>query len=160
LLPEGGEVDGMMEQVGTCPLTKGERILVALDGSDHSEKALDQAISMAKICNSQLFAIAVTDLYPEQMAVAESLVERVSEEVGEVLERAKQKAEAENVACETITHMGAPAYDFIVQEANKRNVDLIVMGTHGRTGFKRLLMGSVAERVIGAAPCPVLVTPL
>ena len=52
---------------------------------------------------------------------------------------------------------GQPADDGIVQAAIKHEVDLIVMGSHGRTGLKRLLMGSVTERVIGQSPCPVLV---
>jgi nucleotide-binding universal stress UspA family protein len=142
-----------------CPLTKGERILVGLDGSEHSEKALDQALSMARICNSTLFVISVVDLYPEVMAKAPGLEEKMSIEARETLERAKQAAEKENITCETIVHIGGPAYEFIIQEAKEKNVDLIVVGTHGRTGLKRLIMGSVAERVIGHAPCPVMVIP-
>ena len=150
----------MAEAAFACPLTKGKRILVALDGSKHSEKALDQAISMAKICNSELFAISVVDLYPEAMEMAPKLLEKMSDDVREILERAKQKAEQENITCETIVHMGGTANEFIIREAKEKNIDLIVMGTHGRTAFKRLIMGSVAERVIAAAPCAVLVTPL
>jgi nucleotide-binding universal stress UspA family protein len=149
----------MSEKASACPLTKGERILVALDGSEFSERALSQALSMAKTCNSTLFAISVVDLYPEVIEKAPALVEKMSEEVGETLDRAKQAAEQENIACETIVRMGGPAYEFIVEEAKKKNADLIVMATHGRTGLKRVFMGSVAERVIGHAPCPVMVIP-
>jgi nucleotide-binding universal stress UspA family protein len=150
----------LVEDAPTCPLTKGEKILVALDGSKYSGKAFEQAVSMARICNSKLFVIGVVDLYPEQMEVAAALVEKLSEEVANTLKSAEQKAKEENIPCETISHMGGPAYQFIVQEAKDKNVDLIVMGTHGKTGLKRVIMGSVAERVIGSAPCPVLVTPL
>jgi nucleotide-binding universal stress UspA family protein len=160
LLEGGKEVVCMAEAAFACPLTKGERILAALDGSEYSEKAFDQALSMARICNSKLFAISVVDLYPEQMELAPALEEKMSAEARGILERAKQKAEQENIACETIVHMGGPANEFIVQEAKEKNIDLIVMGTHGRTGLKRVIMGSVAERVIGHAPCAVLVTPL
>jgi len=49
--------------------------------------------------------------------------------------------------------------EFIIQEAKEKNIDLIVMGTHGRTGLNKLLIGSVAERVVGHVPCAVMVTP-
>ncbi len=150
-----------MEQEQTvCPLTKGERILVAVDGSKYSEKALDQAISMAKICNSTLFAINVIDFYPAQLEVAPALQEKMSEETREILKRVEDRAAKEDIQCETIVHIGGQPYKFILREAKEKNIDLIVMGTHGRTGLKKLLMGSVAERVIGHAPCAVLVTPV
>jgi nucleotide-binding universal stress UspA family protein len=149
----------MAESTFSCPITRGERILVALDGSHFSEKALEQALSMAKICNSSLFAISVVDLYPEVMAHAPELEEKLSREVGETLERAKQTADKENISCETIVRMGGPAHEFIVQEAKDRDIDLIVMGTRGKSALERVVMGSVAERVIGHAPCPVMVIP-
>jgi nucleotide-binding universal stress UspA family protein len=149
----------MADTISACPLTRGERILVALDGSVHSAKALDQALSMAKVCNSKLFLISVVDLYPEVLEKAPAAVETLSAEVGEILKRGKEMAEKEGVECETIVHIGSKIYDFIVTEAKEKNVDLIAMGTHGRTGLKGFLMGSVAQRVIGHAPCAVLVTP-
>ena len=149
----------MAESTFSCPITRGERILVALDGSHFSEKALDQALSMAKICNSSLFAISVVDLYPEVMAHAPDLEEKLSKEVGETLKRAKETADKENISCETIVRMGGPAHEFIVEEAKERDIDLIVMGTRGKSALERVVMGSVAERVIGHAPCPVMVIP-
>ena len=74
-------------------------------------------------------------------------------------ERAKERAEQENISCETIVHVGGQFHEYIVQEAKKREADLIVMGTQGRTGLKKLIIGSVAQRVLAHAPCPVLVTP-
>jgi nucleotide-binding universal stress UspA family protein len=149
----------MAETILACPLTRGKRILVALDGSVHSAKALDQALSLAKVCGSKLFLISVVDLYPEVLATAAAAVETLSAEVGEILKQAKDKAEKEGVECETIVHIGRSIHDFIVTEAKARDVDLIAMGTQGRTGLKGLLMGSVAQRVIAHAPCAVLVTP-
>ena len=61
------------------------------------------------------------------------------------------------MAVEAFTEMGVPA-DKIVEAAGDRHVDLIVMGTQGRTGLPHLLLGSVAERVVRLAPCPVMVT--
>jgi nucleotide-binding universal stress UspA family protein len=150
----------MAEAAFGCPVTKGERILAALDGSEHSERVFDQALSMAKICNSKLFAISVVDLHPKQMEVAPALLEKRSAEAKRILERAKQKAEQENIACETILHMGVSANEFILQEAKEKDIDLIVIGTHGTTGLKKVVMGSVAGMVIQSAPCAVLVSPL
>ncbi|MDJ0984318.1 MAG: universal stress protein [Desulfobacterales bacterium] len=149
----------MTELVCVCPLTRGERILVAVDGSDFSMAAVEQAISLGGICNSQIFVVSVVDLYPEQMEVAPTLVEHMSEEVRQHLDEAKAKVDKAKIPCETIVHMGGAPHEFIVQEAKDKNVDLILMGTHGRTGLKRVLMGSVAQSVIAHSPCPVMVVP-
>jgi len=149
----------MAELVCACPLTRGERILVAVDGSAFSEMAVDQAISLGSICQSEIFVVSVVDLYPEQMEVAPALVEKMSEEVRGHLDKAKQKVDEAGIACETIVHMGGKPHEYIVQEAKDKNIDLICMGTHGRSGLQRILMGSVAQSVIGHAPCPVLVVP-
>jgi len=83
----------------------------------------------------------------------------VSKGTREFLEEVKDRAAKENIPCETIVHIGGQPHEFIVQEAKDKNIDLIVMGTHGRTGLNKLLIGSVAERVVGHAPCAVMVTP-
>jgi nucleotide-binding universal stress UspA family protein len=150
----GKEVYVMVEEVASCPLTRGQRILVALDGSQHSDKALEQAISMAKVCNSELFATTVIDLYPEVLEIAPALQEKLSKEAREILDRAKERAEQENISCETIVHVGWQFHEYIVQEAKKREADLIVMGTQGKTGLKKLIVGSVAQRVLGARAMP------
>ena len=66
-------------------------------------------------------------------------------------------ASAARVPFKGVNPQGVPADAGIVQQAIKNEVDLIVVGSHGRTGLKKLLMGSVAERVIGGSPCPILV---
>jgi nucleotide-binding universal stress UspA family protein len=149
----------MAQEEMACPLTRGERILVAVDGSLNSQFAVDQAISLGDQCNSTLYAINVVDLYPEQMAVAPALVEKMSEEAKQILDAAKEKVEKADLPCETIIRMGGKPEEFIIQEAKERDIDLIVMGTHGRSGLKGFLIGSVAQKVIGHAPCPVLVVP-
>jgi len=149
----------MAQEEFACPLTRGERILVAVDGSPFSDAAVDQAISLGGICNSQIFVISVIDLYPEQMEVAPALVDKMSEEARQFLDRAKERVDRADIPCETIVRMGGKPHEFIVEEAKEKGIDLIVMGTHGRTGIKRILMGSVAQNVIGHAPCSVLVVP-
>ena len=149
----------MREEQLECPLTRGERILVALDGSIHSEKALEQAISMAMVCNSSLFAISVVEAYPKSLSPGPGVEEQIEKEAREFLEKYKAKAAGRNVSFETIVHVGGQPHELIIKEAKERNIDLIIMGTHGRTGLKRLFMGSVAQKVIGYAPCSVLVVP-
>ena len=149
----------MAVDICACPLTRGERILVAVDGSAFADAAVDQAISLGGICNSEIFVISVVALYPEQMEVAPALVETMSEDVRKHLDQAKEKIEKADISCETIVHMGGQPHQFIIQEAKDKGIDLILMGTHGRSGLKRILLGSVAQNVIGHAPCPVMVVP-
>jgi nucleotide-binding universal stress UspA family protein len=143
----------------TCPLTKGERILVALDGSQYSQAALEQAVSLGKTCNSRIYVITVVDLYPAQLELAPQLHEKMTRQANQLLDDARGRIEKENIPCETILHTGGQPHEFIVDEARDKNIDLIVMGTHGRTGLKRFFMGSVAEKVIGHSPCSVMVVP-
>ncbi len=149
----------MAQENCVCPLTRGERILVAIDGSEFSDAVVDQAISLGGICRSEIFVISVVDLYPEQMAVAPALVEKMSSEVRAHLDRAAQKIEKAGIPYETIVHMGGKPHEFILQEAKERSIDLITMGTHGRTGLRRVIMGSVAQNVIASSPCSVLIVP-
>jgi nucleotide-binding universal stress UspA family protein len=149
----------MGEEQLACPLSRGERILVAVDGSIYGEKALDQAISMATVCNSALFALTVIEAYPTALKPGPKFEERIQREASDFLKRVKDKAAKENVSCETIVHTGRQPHEFIVKEAKDRNIDLIVMGTHGRTGLRKLIMGSVVQKVIGYAPCAVMVIP-
>ena len=149
----------MVKEQKACPLTKGERILVAVDGSSHSEIALDQAISMATICNSRLFAIHVVEAYPKHLEFAPAFEDEIKKAGMKFLEEVKGKAAERNVSCETILRVGGQPHEFIVNEAKEKNMDLVVLGTHGRSGLKKLLMGSVAQKVIGHTPCAVLVVP-
>ncbi|MBW1608900.1 MAG: universal stress protein [Deltaproteobacteria bacterium] len=143
-----------------CPITRGEKILVAVDGSKYTDIIVDQAISMGRICNSVIVAISVIPFFPEYVSSAVQLEEELSKNTRKLLETVKRRIEKENIACETLVRIDDQPHEPIVQEARKRNVDLIVIGTRGVTGLKRVLMGSVAQKVIGHAPCPVMVVPV
>lgn len=151
----------MVEEQFTCPLTRGERILVAVDGSKYSEMALEQALSMAKVCNSRLFAIGVTDVPSRFLGELEPrLKEKLANETRQILDQVRKRIEQENISFEIIERMGSQPHELIVQEAKDREIDLVILGTHGRTGLSKLIMGSVTQGVIGNAPCPVMVVPL
>jgi nucleotide-binding universal stress UspA family protein len=133
-------------------------ILVSTDFSDYSNKALDNATALAKTFGAKIVLIHVVDAL--SYVVSESLqwekvYDRLSESIRPMLE--KQVKEIEHVGvsatCELI--QGVP-YEQIAKKAGEIKADLIVMGTHGRTGVRHLLLGSVAERVIHLAPCPVM----
>jgi len=121
------------------------RLLIASDGSSYSDAALMEATAMAARAGSELLGVAVAR---EEGEISETR---------EILQRMLTAANREGVSFQGISPQGLAADEGIIQVALENRVDLIIMGSHGRTGFKRLLMGSVTERVIGQAPCPVLV---
>ncbi len=143
----------------TCPIAKIENLLLSTDGSDFSEGAVREAISLAKICSSNLFALSVVETNPEYETIAPQLVEKEIEKAKGYLESVRERAARENVNCEMIVRQGEDSYRFVVDEAAKRHAEMIIMGRRGRTGLKRLMMGSVTAKVIGHAPCNILVVP-
>jgi nucleotide-binding universal stress UspA family protein len=104
-----------------------------------------EATAMAARAGSELLGVAVAR---EEGEISETR---------EILQRMLTTANREGVSFQGISPQGLTADEGIIQVALENRVDLIIMGSHGRTGFKRLLMGSVTERVIGQTPCPVLV---
>src|SRR4030043_1158495 len=143
-----------------CPVAKMEKLLVATDGSIFSESAIREAINLARICSSKLIAVSVVKTSHEFEDLVPQVFEKAEKEVSEHLESIKSRASKEGVDCEIVIHRGEEPFQDIVNDAAKNQVDMIIIGTHGRTGLKRLMMGSVTARVIGHAPCNVLVVPL
>lgn len=133
-----------------------ENILLATDGSAHSEAALDRAFHFAKLCNSTITAVSVVDVYPEFYAEAPEVVEKMEKKAVEIIDHVREKAEKAGVKVETKVLSGHAAEE-IVGLADEIKAGVILMGSRGRSGIKKFIMGSVAERVIGLASCPVLV---
>ncbi len=142
-----------------CPTTGVERILLSTDGSPFSEGAVREAITLAKTCSSKLSVLSVLDYNPEFDSVAPQIVEKKEKDARVHLDDVQARARKEGIDCVTIVQKGEDAYKNIVDEAVKSKSTMIVMGRRGRTGLKRLMMGSVTARVIGHAPCNVLVVP-
>lgn len=144
----------------TCPIGSLKTILVATDGSLHSEKALYEAINLAKACGTKLYVMSVVEVNPEYEALAPQIVEKADEETKGFLDAAQKCAEREQVSCTTIVHRGEDPAHFIVEEAEKLTADMIVMGKHGRNVMlRKLFVGSVTAKVISHAHCKVLVVP-
>ena len=122
-----------------------QRLLVASDGSTYSESAWKLALSMAKQAKSRLIGVAVA---PEEGDIIESQA---------IIRRMLTAASRARVPFKGVNPQGVAPDTGIVQQAIKNEVDLIIVGSYGRTGLKKLLMGSVTERVISQSPCPILV---
>jgi len=121
-----------------------KNILVATDGLTQANAAVTEAISIAKLCGSHVIVLsAMRDESERKEAI-------------QFASEAAELAKKEGVSAEAVTPMGR-SFNTIVETAGRRDVDLIVMGTYGKTGMKKLLMGSATEKVIGNAGCAVLV---
>jgi len=134
-----------------------KRILVPVDLSEPSIQALDYAVDLAAFFKARLTVLFVAE--PLYYAGDLGLVLEEQERLGrEQLRCLEERVHQRGRRCETILLRGTP-YQVISDEARRRAADLIVMGTHGRTGLSHLVMGSVADRVVRIAPCAVLTVP-
>jgi nucleotide-binding universal stress UspA family protein len=140
-----------------------KRILVAVDGSATSLRGLDEAIKVAKAAAGQLMLVHVVnelvmaaDYVPS--VYYEGIFQSLRESGAKVLEQAKAIAARAAISSEQrlLETVGGRAADEIIKQAKEWPADLIVMGTHGRRGLKRLVMGSDAELVLRLSTVPVL----
>jgi nucleotide-binding universal stress UspA family protein len=130
------------------------RILVAVDGSKPAEYAIDKAIDFAKKYGAELSALYVI---PPNVPLNE--LEGVARKTGQKhLDKLKRKAAKKNLKVKTEIVVGITStVKEIVEYAEKKKIDIIVVGSRGLSGFKRMLLGSVASGVVTYAHCPVLV---
>jgi hypothetical protein len=131
-------------------------VLVATDGSRHSAAAAAKAVDLAASYGGRVVAVSVVDLPDEVYGVSPEAVEKIVGKARSYADAVAALAEKAGVQCVVAVREGQSAAT-IVQVAKEEGAGVIAMGSHGRTGLSRLLMGSVTEKVIGHAPCPVLV---
>ncbi|MEF9426530.1 MAG: universal stress protein [Candidatus Mariimomonas ferrooxydans] len=131
-------------------------ILLATDDSKCSEVAADRAINFAKSYGGRLTAVSVVDVTDEFYAEVPQAVAQMVEKAESALEKVNKKAESEGIKIESVVREGGE-HEKIVEVAEEKGADVIFMGSHGRTGLEKLIMGSITEKVIGYAPCPVMV---
>jgi universal stress protein A len=136
------------------------KILVPVDFSDHSERALDAAIVFAKRFGAELivfhcYPIPTAGPAPYDTILPESYLSALRKAALEGVTKWRDKARAQGVRAEGKINAGYPT-SAILELAEQSGADLIVMGTRGLTGLKHVVLGSVAERTIRLAPCPVL----
>lgn len=137
-----------------------QKILIPTDGSDYSVRAAEYGIGIAKMLGAQVTVVYVIDeVVLDQIAKVtdRDSVERELKEDGQrYVNYVVSIAEKQGVKASSLLAKGRP-FEQIVHLARGLNIDLIVMGTYGRRGAERILIGSVAERVIEYTSCPVLV---
>ena len=140
-----------------------QNILVPVDGSETSYAAVAQAAELAKAFGGKITVVQVLTLDPyiaaEYISATQTndLIERARTSVLKTLEEAAAKFSDLGIPVEAKLLEGQVVHREIIREAETSKADLIVIGSHGRTGLKRLFLGSVAQSVLGEAHIPVLV---
>ena len=139
-----------------------QKILIAVDGSATSDSALEEAIKLAQLLDSRIAIMHVLEdvlYWIEENYIDYAELQASIKASGEkMLAKAEMLAQQAGVAAETklVEAVGGRVASIIVAEAECWQAELIVIGTHGRSGISRLLLGSVAENVVRSAPMPVL----
>jgi len=133
-----------------------ETILLATDGSEYSDAALKEAIEFTKAMKGTLNVVSVVNRSEEFYGEAPEIFEKMEKQTKAQIDSVLKKAESNGVTAVPVLKDG-DASRKIVELADEAKVGVIFMGSHGRTGLKKVLMGSVTEKVIGLASCPVVV---
>lgn len=145
-----------------------KNIIITSDLSDESAKAFPVALELAQALKSTLTLLAIVEdpaqaafayamdfpVYPDPR-IHEQVIKKVKDDLSVMAQKHFAGFAVETVVCEAI---GSVAIE-ICEVAKRRSASMIVISSHGRSGLQRILVGSVTERVIREAPCPVLVVP-
>jgi len=140
-------------------MIKFEKILALTDGSQNSRSALRYAITIAKKFEAALDVLLVIEDMPAYISLEldDEFLLRIQDAMRSEVEDCIAFCRKSGIEANGIIRHGVP-YEEITAYAEEQGVDLIVMATHGHTGLSHILLGSVAEKVIHHAPCPVLTT--
>jgi nucleotide-binding universal stress UspA family protein len=142
-----------------CPIPGLTRLLVATERSAFSEGAVREAITLAKKCFCILYVMSVVETNPEYETIGAEFLQKEEDEALEYLDSVKARASGEKISCEVFLRRGTSPSRLIVEEAVQKKCEMIVIGRRGRTGLEKILMGSATAKVVGNAPCNVLVVP-
>lgn len=126
-----------------------EKILVPTDGSEYAQRAVEVALSLARELGSRVVALHVLD---EKLIMP---FEVLQEEGQHILEGVRKRGEELEVPVDEIILFGNPRHD-LAKITTKSGADLVVIGTHGRTGVEKLFLGSVAENALKTVEVPVM----
>jgi nucleotide-binding universal stress UspA family protein len=138
-----------------------QHVLVPIDFSATAEQALAYAIALAQQLHARLTLLHVLDLTPVTMedmpaGMTTTYLDDLETDAQHLLQASRERVQRAGLQAESLLVQGTPTQT-IVDTAGEQRVDLIIMGTHGRTGLAHVFLGSVAEHVVRQGPCPVLV---
>jgi nucleotide-binding universal stress UspA family protein len=145
-----------------------KHILLATDGSKLSNKAVKQAIAVARALEAKITAVNVVGEYhlhladegfimPEIPALKKRFEEAEAARAKKILDAVRKSASEAGVECDVVTPTSDLPYDAIIKQAKKSGCDVIIMASHGRRGFQGLLLGSETVKVLTHSTIPVLV---
>ena len=140
-----------------------KKILVPFDGSGFSHKAFEKGLEIAEKFESKLIVLTVLQSkLSDSTGISLERLQEIQDEEDDaatiMLKKLEDKTKDQNIDFSMELIRNPSTSDGIVNFADSNNVDLIVMGSHGRTGFRKLVLGSVANGVVGHAKCSVLIT--
>ncbi len=149
-----------MSRVNEILMSRFKKILVPVDFSEHSTAALEAAVELARVFDSKIHLLHCYQIQPGSMspyavAIPSSYFPEIRDAASRHLAEWQEKHVPAGIPVETSMMSEAPS-EAIVETAKKIGADLIVMGTRGLSGFKHVMLGSVAERTVRFAPCSVM----
>ena len=143
-------------------MKKPSRILVGIDGSDDSLRAADYAMELAKSNHAEVLVVSVLDItsifkiLPRE--TKKQMIALGKQDAGRIFVIVQKMAEKKGLDAKTeVIESSSSAADAIINYAKRKGADMIVVGTKGRSGMSKALLGSVASKVVMHSPCPVLV---
>lgn len=133
-----------------------DRILLPTDGSEGTDRAVDEAIDLAAETGAELHVLFVIEDLPYAPEMTEDRLEMHLRGIGEeATEAIRERAEEAGVTVQTAIEDGTPHLE-ILEYVDREAIELVIMGTHGRSGLDKYLLGSVTERVVRSADVPIL----
>jgi nucleotide-binding universal stress UspA family protein len=133
-----------------------DKVVLAVDVSKYAEKLCERALDIAKDFNSEINIVSTVEVSPAVFAIKPEIFDVQVEKTKQFLKETEIKFQKENIVAKFFIEEGE-AYEKILELVDKIKAQMIILGTHGRTGLRRLLMGSTCQRVIGLSKVPVLV---
>ena len=148
-----------MNRFSTSLLGEAKTLLLATDGSNYSDGAVQEAIFFGQACQARVVVLHVVRIDTESLKSANSKVTRRQQEIAPYMEEVRKMARDSGVECETVVVGSSVPEHAIVEQARMRGADVILMGRHGRAGRLYLMVGSMTAKVIGLGFPMVLVLP-
>jgi len=134
------------------------KVLVATDGSEHSMKALKRAMELAEKEGAEITLLSVAYFSREDLdEIPLNVQEKLESQAANALKKAKALFDEKGIQVEAVLEAGYVPANNIINKAESGKFDLILLGSTGHSGFKRLLIGSTAAKVVANAPCSVAV---